>query len=92
MNKYNSIQYMNVYSKEYIASYTNLETCMREFMELCQKNMLGSNVVEGVLSGTPANSSVSEIGDVARKTNVKELEDKKIAHLKSIEKDMGLMM
>ena len=26
--------------------------------------MLGSNVVEGVLSGTPANSSVSEIGDV----------------------------
>ena len=26
--------------------------------------MLGSNVVEGVLSGTPANSSVSEIGDL----------------------------
>ncbi|MGO5443537.1 T7SS effector LXG polymorphic toxin [Faecalimonas sp. LCP19S3_D12] len=29
--------------------------------------MLGSNVVEGVLSGNPVNSSVSEIGDVARK-------------------------
>lgn len=26
--------------------------------------MLGSNVVEGVLSGNPANSSVSEVGDV----------------------------
>ena len=32
--------------------------------------MLGSNVVEGVLSGNPANSSVSEIGDVARKTDL----------------------
>ena len=35
--------------------------------------MLGSNVVEGVLSGNPANSSVSEIGDVARKTDIEEL-------------------
>ena len=43
MNKYNSIQYMNVYSKEYITSYTNVETCMREFMELCQKNKLRSS-------------------------------------------------
>ena len=32
--------------------------------------MLGSNVAEGVLSGNPANSSVSEIGDVARKTDL----------------------
>ena len=32
--------------------------------------MLGSNVVEGVLSGNLANSSVSEIGDVARKTDL----------------------
>lgn len=32
--------------------------------------MLGSNMVEGVLSGTPVNSSVSEIGDVARKTDI----------------------
>ena len=32
--------------------------------------MLGSNVVEGVLSGNPVNSSVSEIGDVARKTDL----------------------
>ena len=37
--------------------------------------MLGSNVVEGVLSGNPANSSVSEIGDVARKTDIEELGD-----------------
>lgn len=43
MNKYNSIQYMNVYSKEYITSYTNVETCMSEFMELCQKNKLRSS-------------------------------------------------
>ena len=35
--------------------------------------MLGSNVVEGVLSGNPANSSVSEIGDVARKVDIEEL-------------------
>ena len=35
--------------------------------------MLGSNVVEEVLSGKPANSSVSEIGDVARKTDIEEL-------------------
>ena len=35
--------------------------------------MLGSNVVEGVLSGKPANSSVSEIGDVARKVDIEEL-------------------
>ena len=35
--------------------------------------MLGSNVVEGVLSGNPANSSVSEIGDVARKGDIEEL-------------------
>ena len=32
--------------------------------------MLGSNVVEGVLSRNPVNSSVSEIGDVARKTDL----------------------
>lgn len=32
--------------------------------------MLGSNMVEGVLSGNPVNSSVSEIGDVARKTDI----------------------
>ena len=38
--------------------------------------MLGSNVVEGVLSGNPANSSASEIGDVARKTDIEELGDK----------------
>ena len=37
--------------------------------------MLGSNVVEGVLSGNLANSSVSEIGDVARKTDIEELGD-----------------
>ena len=37
--------------------------------------MLGSNVVEGVLSGNPANSSVSEVGDVARKTDIEELGD-----------------
>ena len=37
--------------------------------------MLGSNVVEGVLSGNPVNSSVSEIGDVARKTDIEELGD-----------------
>ena len=37
--------------------------------------MLGSNVVEGVLSGNPANSSVSEIGDVARKVDIEELGD-----------------
>ena len=37
--------------------------------------MLGSNVVEGVLSGKPANSSVSEIGDIARKTDIEELGD-----------------
>ena len=35
--------------------------------------MLGSNMVEGVLSGNPVNSSVSEIGDVARKTDIEEL-------------------
>ena len=35
--------------------------------------MLGSNVVEGVLSGNLANSSVSEIGDVARKVDIEEL-------------------
>ena len=35
--------------------------------------MLGSNVVEEVLSGKPANSSVSEIGDVARRTDIEEL-------------------
>ena len=35
--------------------------------------MLGSNVVEGILSGKPANSSVSEIGDVARKTHIEEI-------------------
>ena len=35
--------------------------------------MLGSNVVEEVISGKPANSSVSEIGDVARKTDIEEL-------------------
>jgi len=38
--------------------------------------MLGSNVVEGVLSGNPANSSVSEIGDVARKTDIEKLGDR----------------
>lgn len=38
--------------------------------------MLGSNVVEGVLSGNPSNSSASEIGDVARKTDIEELGDK----------------
>ena len=43
--------------------------------------MLGSNVVEGVLSGKPANSSVSEIGDIARKTNIEELGDKVNEHL-----------
>ena len=37
--------------------------------------MLGSNVVEGVLSGNLANSSVSEIGDVARKVDIEELGD-----------------
>lgn len=37
--------------------------------------MLGSNVVEGVLSGNPVNSSVSEIGDVARKTDIEKLGD-----------------
>lgn len=37
--------------------------------------MLGSNVVEGVLSGNPVNSSVSEIGDVARKVDIEELGD-----------------
>ena len=35
--------------------------------------MLGSNMVEEVISGNPANSSVSEIGDVARKTDIEEL-------------------
>ena len=35
--------------------------------------MLGSNMVEGVLSGNPVNSSVSEIGDVARKVDIEEL-------------------
>lgn len=35
--------------------------------------MLGSNVVEGVLSGNLANSSGSEIGDVARKVDIEEL-------------------
>ena len=43
--------------------------------------MLGSNVVEGVLSGNPVNSSVSKIGDVARKTNIEELGDKVNEHL-----------
>ena len=43
--------------------------------------MLGSNVVEGVLSGNPVNSSVSEIGDVARKTYIEELGDKVNEHL-----------
>ena len=43
--------------------------------------MLGSNVVEGVLSGNPVNSSVSEIGDVARKTDIEELGDKVNEHL-----------
>lgn len=48
--------------------------------------MLGSNVVEGVLSGNPANSSVSEIGDVARKTDIEKLEDKaNITPLKSVD-------
>ena len=37
--------------------------------------MLGSNVVEGVLSGNLANSSVSEIGEVARKVDIEELGD-----------------
>ena len=37
--------------------------------------MLGCNVVEGVLSGNLANSSVSEIGDVARKVDIEELGD-----------------
>ena len=37
--------------------------------------MLGSNVVEGVLSGNLANSSVSEIGDVVRKVDIEELGD-----------------
>lgn len=37
--------------------------------------MLGSNVVEGVLSGNLANCSVSEIGDVARKVDIEELGD-----------------
>ena len=39
--------------------------------------MLGSNVVEGVLSGNPVNSSVSEIGDVARKVDIETLLDNK---------------
>ena len=43
--------------------------------------MLGSNMVEGVLSGNPVNSSVSEIGDVARKTDIEELGDKVNEHL-----------
>lgn len=43
MNKYNSIQYMNVYSKEYITSYTNVGSCMKEFMKLCQKYRLKSS-------------------------------------------------
>lgn len=48
--------------------------------------MLGSNVVEGVLSGNPVNSSVSEIGDVARKTDIEKLEDKaNITPLKSVD-------
>lgn len=48
--------------------------------------MLGSNVVEGVLSGNPVNSSVSEIGDVARKTDIEKLEAKaNIAPLKSVD-------
>ena len=43
--------------------------------------MLGSNMIEGVLSGNPVNSSVSEIGDVARKTDIEELGDKVNEHL-----------
>ena len=43
--------------------------------------MLGSNMVEGVLSGNPVNSSVSEIGDVARKPDIEELGDKVNEHL-----------
>ena len=43
--------------------------------------MLGSNVVEGVLSGNPVNSSVSEIGDVARKADIEELGNKVNEHL-----------
>ncbi|MFR6171958.1 MAG: hypothetical protein ACLUJN_10660 [Blautia sp.] len=39
--------------------------------------MLGSNVVEGVLSGNPVNSSVSEIGDVARRPDIETLLDNK---------------
>ena len=43
--------------------------------------MLGSNVVEGVLSGNPVNSSVSEIGDVARKTDIIKQTSNKVDNL-----------
>ena len=43
--------------------------------------MLGSNVVEGVLSGNPVNSSVSEIGDVARKPDIIKQTSNKVDNL-----------
>ena len=43
--------------------------------------MLGSNVVEGVLSGNPANSSVSEVGDVARKVDIIKQTSNKVDNL-----------
>ena len=43
--------------------------------------MLGSNVVEGVLSGNLANSSVSEIGDVARKPDIIKQTSNKVDNL-----------
>ena len=43
--------------------------------------MLGSNVVEGVLSGNPVNSSVSEIGDVARKPEIIKQTSNKVDNL-----------
>ncbi len=43
--------------------------------------MLGSNMVEGVLLGNPANSSVSEVGDVARKTDIIKQASNKVDNL-----------
>ena len=43
--------------------------------------MLGSNVVEGVLSGNPVNSSVSETGDVARKPDIIKQTSNKVDNL-----------
>ena len=51
--------------------------------------MLGSNVVEGVLSGNPANSSASEIGDVARKADITELRNKVNEHLATKKVDVA---